>query len=174
MMWPAMPSNSEQYNLEQQTTNQSPQLVPYTTPPQQLCATCIMLLVRQYIYSSGKLHFLCGLVGHSNDTSLAVSRYLKRWTAEWEADLEARPEEVKDSSSGYTATIQFQQTMSFFKPLFKQLKRRQVPFLQCLPCNRTDSNRLACHPLFLTWLLPLGGFCTRDRGGTSLPVLHAV
>ena len=53
-------------------------------------------------------------------------RYLKRWTAEWEADLEARPEEVKDSSSGYTATIQFQQTMSFFKPLFKQLKRRQV------------------------------------------------
>lgn len=53
-------------------------------------------------------------------------RYLKRWTAEWEADLEARSEEVKDSSSGYTATIQFQQTMSFFKPLFKQLKRRQV------------------------------------------------
>ncbi|KAL3141103.1 hypothetical protein ABBQ38_003458 [Trebouxia sp. C0009 RCD-2024] len=55
-----------------------------------------------------------------------LNLYLKRWTAEWAADLEARSEEVKDSSSGYTATIQFQQTMSFFKPLFKQLKRRQI------------------------------------------------
>ena len=61
-------------------------------------------------------------------------RYLKRWTAEWEADLEARPEEVKDSSSGYTATIQFQQTMSFFKPLFKQLKRRQVDCVSSVAC----------------------------------------
>ena len=53
-------------------------------------------------------------------------RYLKRWTTEWEADLEARPEEDKDSSSGTVATTQFAQTMSFFKPLYKQLKRRQV------------------------------------------------
>ena len=54
------------------------------------------------------------------------NRYLKRWTSEWEADLEARPEEDKDSSSGTVATTQFLQTMAFFKPLFKQLKRRQV------------------------------------------------
>jgi len=61
---------------------------------------------------------------------LSFCRYLKRWTSEWEADLEARPEEAKDSSSGTVATTQFAQTVSFFKPLFKQLKRRQVGCLQ--------------------------------------------
>lgn len=97
-------------------------------------------------------------------------RYLKRWTAEWEADLEARPEEVKDSSSGYTATIQFQQTMSFFKPLFKQLKRRQVH------CSALVFMLLANFSLDTT-----GGYWTQDaelfpagRPHIGLPVLHFV
>ncbi len=66
------------------------------------------------------------IVQKSLQLILSFCRYLKRWTSEWEADLEARPEEAKDSSSGTVATTQFAQTMSFFKPLFKQLKRRQV------------------------------------------------
>ena len=69
---------------------------------------------------------MCTAAAHGPYYISDAVRYLKRWTNEWEADLEARSEEVKDTSSGIQATIQFQQTVSFLKPLFKQLKRRQV------------------------------------------------
>ena len=44
-----------------------------------------------------------------------IARCVKQWSAEWRADLDARSEEIKDSSSGYMGTVQFEQTMAFFK-----------------------------------------------------------
>eukprot|EP00891_Asterochloris_glomerata_P001235 jgi/Astpho2/1235/fgenesh1_pm.00023_%23_6_t len=55
-----------------------------------------------------------------------IAKWFKQWSAEWQADMDARSEEVKDSSSGYVGTVQFEQTMAFFKSLYKQLKHRQV------------------------------------------------
>lgn len=98
------------------------------------------------------------VVQNSLQLILSFCRYLKRWTSEWEADLEARPEEAKDSSSGTVATTQFAQTMSFFKPLFKQLKRRQVGCLhhcsvigQCSICHAPLSHLQ--HELFFWYSL---------------------
>ena len=55
-----------------------------------------------------------------------IAKWFKQWSAEWQADMDVRSEEVKDSSSGYVGTVQFEQTMAFFKSLYKQLKHRQV------------------------------------------------
>ena len=57
-----------------------------------------------------------------------IATCFKQWSAEWQADMDARSEEVKDSSSGYVGTVQFEQTMAFFKALYKQLRHRQVGF----------------------------------------------
>ena len=99
-------------------------------------ASCVALIAaaaacnmkRPHVIVSHEMEILqrCHIVQKRSLFTMSLCRYLKRWTSEWEADLEARPEEAKDSSSGTVATTQFAQTMSFFKPLFKQLKRRQV------------------------------------------------
>ena len=51
---------------------------------------------------------------------------LKKWCREWEADLDARPDEVKNGAGGNQATVMFSQTMGFLTPLFKQLDRDQL------------------------------------------------
>ncbi|KAG1657685.1 hypothetical protein FOA52_007279 [Chlamydomonas sp. UWO 241] len=53
-----------------------------------------------------------------------IEHYLKRWMAEWDADLESRPEEIKNSGSGHQTTLQFRQTEKYFEPLFERLKHR--------------------------------------------------
>eukprot|EP00879_Flechtneria_rotunda_P006324 GHRR01006647.1.p1 GENE.GHRR01006647.1~~GHRR01006647.1.p1 ORF type:complete len:438 (+),score=173.03 GHRR01006647.1:204-1517(+) len=55
-----------------------------------------------------------------------IAKYLRRWCQEWEEDLEARNEEVKQSGAGHQATLVFKQSMSYFEPLFERLKKRQI------------------------------------------------
>ena len=57
-----------------------------------------------------------------------IAKWFKQWSAEWQVDMDACSEEVKDSSSGYVGTVQSEQTMAFYKALYKQLKHRQVGF----------------------------------------------
>jgi len=53
--------------------------------------------------------------------------YLRRLLDEWELELEDRSEEIKNSLAGQNAQKIFLQTKSHFKPLMKQLKKRQLP-----------------------------------------------
>ncbi|KAK9904116.1 hypothetical protein WJX75_004917 [Coccomyxa subellipsoidea] len=55
-----------------------------------------------------------------------ISKYFKQWCKEWGEDLDRRPETVKKTGGGNQATIQYQQTMTFIKPLYKQLKQKLV------------------------------------------------
>ncbi|BDA45542.1 Pre-mRNA-splicing factor 18 [Coccomyxa sp. Obi] len=55
-----------------------------------------------------------------------ISKYFKRWCKEWGEDLDRRPEAVKKTGGGNQATLQYQQTMTFIKPLYKLLKQKQV------------------------------------------------
>lgn len=53
--------------------------------------------------------------------------FLKRLLREWEEDLEARPDEVKRSSQGRMAFVLQKQAKESLKPLFKHLKRDELP-----------------------------------------------
>ncbi|KAK9829564.1 hypothetical protein WJX72_006515 [[Myrmecia] bisecta] len=55
-----------------------------------------------------------------------IYKYLRHWTEEWRQDMDRRSDADKASASGHQATLRFEQTMLFFKPLLKQLKRREV------------------------------------------------
>ena len=44
-----------------------------------------------------------------------IARWFKQWSAEWQADMDARSEEVEDSSNCYVGTVHFEQKMAFFK-----------------------------------------------------------
>ena len=59
-------------------------LKPSSAPP---CTSCV-------------LHALPDLRADNLPYTAALCRYLRRWCDEWEADLEARPEEVKQSREG--------------------------------------------------------------------------
>ncbi|GFR49881.1 hypothetical protein Agub_g11985, partial [Astrephomene gubernaculifera] len=55
-----------------------------------------------------------------------IAKYLKAWMKEWEDDLERRPDEVKDCSSGIQATFAFKQTARNMEPLYDRLRNRQI------------------------------------------------
>ncbi|CAL5228863.1 g12074 [Coccomyxa viridis] len=55
-----------------------------------------------------------------------ILKYMQKWCQAWEDDLENRSIAVKCSGPGNQATMQFKQTMQFFQPLFKLLKRKAV------------------------------------------------
>ncbi|KAK9802898.1 hypothetical protein WJX73_003346 [Symbiochloris irregularis] len=56
-----------------------------------------------------------------------ITKYLQQWCEEWRQDLERRPAEAKRSGAGHQTTLLFEQTMGFFKPLYRQLKNDSVP-----------------------------------------------
>lgn len=56
-------------------------------------------------------------------TVLFPCRYLSKWCEDWRQDLDARSPDVKNSGPGHQATIKFEETMVYMKPLFRQLKR---------------------------------------------------
>lgn len=56
----------------------------------------------------------------------ALARQLRRWCADWEADLEARSEQVKASPAGHQATQRFHETAEYLKPLFSRLRNRSL------------------------------------------------
>eukprot|EP00878_Enallax_costatus_P018820 GHUV01019835.1.p1 GENE.GHUV01019835.1~~GHUV01019835.1.p1 ORF type:complete len:332 (+),score=137.42 GHUV01019835.1:529-1524(+) len=55
-----------------------------------------------------------------------IIKQLRGWCKEWEDDLEARSEEVKQSGPGYHATLVFKQSMTYFEPLYERLQKRQL------------------------------------------------
>ncbi|KAJ1983618.1 hypothetical protein H4R34_001166 [Dimargaris verticillata] len=52
--------------------------------------------------------------------------YLKRLMYEWEEELNNRPDRVKTSAHGKLAAATQKQCVDYLRPLFKQLKRKQV------------------------------------------------
>lgn len=55
-----------------------------------------------------------------------ICKYLRGWCEDWQADLEARPEEEVASGPGHQATMVYQQSMKYLEPLLERLKRRQL------------------------------------------------
>lgn len=56
----------------------------------------------------------------------ALARQLRSWCADWEADLEARPEEAKRSPAGHQATVRYRETVEYLKPLLARLRNRTL------------------------------------------------
>eukprot|EP00798_Chlamydomonas_sp_ICE-L_P010079 gene10079-7976_t len=52
--------------------------------------------------------------------------FVQKWSKEWGEDLERRPEEVKESGSGYQSTLTYRQTMKYLEPLYERLKARSL------------------------------------------------
>lgn len=81
-------------------------------------------------------------------------KLIQGWCAEWEADLEGRPEDVKMSGAGHQATLVFKQSMTYFEPLYERLKRRQLEDelkvgLWMLVEHMRDRNYLAANDVYL-------------------------
>eukprot|EP01025_Chloroclados_australasicus_P065014 TRINITY_DN878_c1_g1_i1.p1 TRINITY_DN878_c1_g1~~TRINITY_DN878_c1_g1_i1.p1 ORF type:complete len:530 (+),score=84.68 TRINITY_DN878_c1_g1_i1:178-1767(+) len=55
-----------------------------------------------------------------------IALQLQRWMKEWEEDLEARPDHVKNTAAGRAATTTQRQTQIYMEPLYRKLGRRQV------------------------------------------------
>ncbi|GAB4821259.1 hypothetical protein N2152v2_008305 [Parachlorella kessleri] len=55
-----------------------------------------------------------------------LAKWLRQWCEEWERDLEARPDEVKQSLEGRQATVRFKESQVYFKPLFERLRQRSL------------------------------------------------
>lgn len=55
-----------------------------------------------------------------------IAAALHRWCDEWGADLEARPQVLKDSGPGHQATLVYRQSMAYMDPLYDRLKRRML------------------------------------------------
>lgn len=51
-----------------------------------------------------------------------IAKWLRRWMADWEQDLEARPEEVKATPAGLQADMRYKETVQYMKPLFAQVR----------------------------------------------------
>lgn len=92
------------------------------------------------------------------DDQLAVEdrilKYLKKWSREWDADMEARPEEVKQSGPGGHATKVFKQTMMYLEPLYNRLKKRRLEDelrngLWMMVRDMRDRNYLAAYDVYL-------------------------
>ncbi|KAK9845235.1 hypothetical protein WJX81_000654 [Elliptochloris bilobata] len=56
-----------------------------------------------------------------------IYKYLMRWFAEWGRDLDTRPDDVKASQSGHQMDLVYAQTEQYMKPLWKDLRRRDMP-----------------------------------------------
>lgn len=83
-----------------------------------------------------------------------IRTYLRRLLDEWELELEDRSEEVKNSVAGKNAQNIFLQTKSHFKPLMKQLKKRQLPDdmragLWLMVKAMKDRNYVQAHDVYL-------------------------
>jgi pre-mRNA-splicing factor 18 len=55
-----------------------------------------------------------------------ISKWLRIWLQDWEADLEARSTEVKSSAAGRQADLRFKETEQYMRPLFSRLKNRSL------------------------------------------------
>lgn len=84
-----------------------------------------------------------------------VLYFFKRMLSEWEAELDARPTEVRMSERGKMASAVQKQTRAFIKPLFKLLKTRSAaPDIlraceqMCSACLRRQYN--AANEAYLT------------------------
>lgn len=55
-----------------------------------------------------------------------ILMYLRTWCDDWRADLDARQPEVAQSGPGQQARLLFDQTMTFFQPLFRRLTQREL------------------------------------------------
>mmetsp|Transcript_43465 Transcript_43465/g.130378 ORF Transcript_43465/g.130378 Transcript_43465/m.130378 type:complete len:476 (-) Transcript_43465:529-1956(-) len=55
-----------------------------------------------------------------------IGHYVKRWMKEWGEDLESRPDEVKRTVQGNSATMQYRQTDKYFEALYDRLKHRTL------------------------------------------------
>jgi pre-mRNA-splicing factor 18 len=55
-----------------------------------------------------------------------IAKWLRRWMADWEEDLEGRPDDIKTTAGGYQADMRFKETQQYLRPLFARLKNRSL------------------------------------------------
>jgi len=55
-----------------------------------------------------------------------IIKWLKKWSTDWEADMDSRSDDIKKTAAGKHATLRFEETMQYLKPLYLRLKHKNI------------------------------------------------
>lgn len=55
-----------------------------------------------------------------------ITKWLKKWSTDWEADMDSRSEDIKKTAAGKQATLRYEETMQYLKPLYLRLTHKNI------------------------------------------------